>query len=780
MEFPNQPTVLPAAQRHTEKYVAEQGRAFQGGDVVTVHIPPTDKTYLTKNAKLHFDFDMEYREGTNEDYQNLFKLSPPYVIDNPTEFQNAFMSRKMGTITIPNSGWNWKYEITIGTTPLAVPVTSFAPGTYTVGSMLTALEAALRTAGTAADNVHWIFQDGKFQVVSTIPGVYVQLRTGSNLGPYLGVDRDTEFGQTSSAQSPPLYDGSYNESIYIPGDTQLYIAMDIPINGAPTPNKLNVYLPPPPTGSSGQTILMDDLLTYMNAQCQADGYQMTWSFDRLSNVMSVTRATGLKEIKISDRSQEGPTVLGFTTIPSKNAQGNAGYRETIVADTHPHSISLARNFSFDGYRSYPALDTNGAYGFIRDIEVYDYMGSTVLEKVPRHDLLTSIFMDFEGANDQMQVPRPYGAENNNLVIRKQPWSSLFEDPAWPFERDAPIYYNWSFTDPGKLDSTYPVLAESIKIPKMHFVIDLYSFMGKLSQKFIPLHNGFTLKLHLNKTSDVVAFNTQLPSNVITMKFPTSSAGTAFEEVTQTMHPSIVASSFTNVYLKCDLITVSAEMDSKIEKTVFAKAFKYSLDTLTSRTTRIPLEVASLTSVLISQRPNLGVNSWSQKFGFRVKNYIQGAQLLFNKAVVKDIASPYEAYEALKDAFDQRLDWWINREDWNVDIVDQANYTCGMQGNIISDRDLDSMDADPGSYFVKTFQYGDEHGVSHQGKFLLALDTRLPGYQESAVCGIDTRKELLEYRLIAGPESRSDVLIDVFAQFDTFIVIKPGETTSVAF
>jgi hypothetical protein len=583
------------------------------------------------------------------------------------------------------------------------------------------------------------------------------------VGPYLGVVLDTTFGQSASAPNPPLFDSTYNNSIYIPGDKRIYLTLRI--NGGTTIYK--AYLPTPPVGSTGQTLLIDDVLEYLNAQ---NSTIFVWYFDKIENRFYVKRTGGTVQIWENFAAAEA---LGFYTVPS-------AFAETVYADTHPHSQTLIQNLSFDAYRSYPALDTNGAYGFIRDIEVYDYMGSTLLEKVPRHDILTSILMDFETVPDQMQIPRPYQSENNNLTVRKQPCSYLFEEPAWPLQRDAPIYFNWNVSNTGGIDSTNPVYADTLSIPKMHFVIDLHSFLGKLSQKFVPLHNGFTLKFQLNKTSDVVAFNTQLPNNTITMKFPDSATVGDNEEITQNMNPSISSSSFSNVYLKCDLITVSPEMDSKIDKTVFTKAFKYSLDTLTTRTTRIPVEVASLTSVLIGQRPNLGVNSWSQKFGFRVKNYIEKAQLLFNKAVVKDISSPSEAYEALKEAFEQRLDWWINRIDWNVDVVDQANYTCGMQGNVLSDTDLVLLDADSTSNFVKTYQYGDYHGLTRQGKFLLAMDTRLPGYQQAAVCGIDTRKELLEYRLVPGSQSKYDVLIDVFAQFDAFIVIRPGEATSVAF
>jgi hypothetical protein len=50
----------------------------------------------------------------------------------------------------------------------------------------------------------------------------------------------------------------------------------------------------------------------------------------------------------------------------------------------------------------------------------------------------------------------------------------------------------------------------------------------------------------------------------------------------------------------------------------------------------------------------------------------------------------------------------------------------------------------------------------------------------AVCGIDTRKELLEVQLDTTTSTSASAKVTIISEFDTFIEVKPSESTAVSF
>lgn len=71
MELPREPTALPQARRYNRKFHAQQGKAFLQQDKVIIQIPRINHTYLTKDVKLHFDFDLSYLEASSQTWQNV-------------------------------------------------------------------------------------------------------------------------------------------------------------------------------------------------------------------------------------------------------------------------------------------------------------------------------------------------------------------------------------------------------------------------------------------------------------------------------------------------------------------------------------------------------------------------------------------------------------------------------------------------------------------------------------------------------------------------------------
>jgi hypothetical protein len=425
------------------------------------------------------------------------------------------------------------------------------------------------------------------------------------------------------------------------------------------------------------------------------------------------------------------------------------------------------------YRPYPTLDTNGPYGFISSLEVYDYLGNTLIEKIPDHDLLTAIWTDLDNSTETKQTILRTNIVNSidDLSITKPSCSYLVKgDRNTPFLQ-APASTTSTANPPVWTEEN--TSASLISLPPISFGIQLYSFLGKLSEKFVPLHNGFTIKFFLNRREDVIAFNTQQPGNVISYSTKTTDSTPIVTSYTTTMKPSIKTYAFSSAFIRADIVTVPPELDSRIDKVVFAKAYKVQAGVPQNRAQRINTEVKSLTSVLVVQQPDPGPgNNYSLRQSAFIRNYCSGARLLFNKAVVSAVQGFDQAYRNFTNVFGCTWDKYLTRESFDVDTINTL--AAWMQTRVVDKYNL-PVSTDP---FWTDFTLS--LTLSFIPRYILAFDTRLPGYTPMAVCGIDTRKELLEVQLDTTTRTSASAKVTIISEFDTFIEVKPSESTAVSF
>lgn len=144
-----------------------------------------------------------------------------------------------------------------------------------------------------------------------------------------------------------------------------------------------------------------------------------------------------------------------------------------------------------------SLDTCGAWGFFEKIEVFDYLGSTVLESISGVPQLMSLLLDL-GLKD----------------IISDTTGSLACGLAGPYSANRPDTATADLTKAGQQEVNYRVInfkqtttlfqpsTGQVLVPgtggtfTREFAIPLPSFLGLLSNKMIPLHNGFTIVLTL--------------------------------------------------------------------------------------------------------------------------------------------------------------------------------------------------------------------------------------------------------------------------------------------
>jgi len=562
----------------------------------------------------------------------------------------------------------------------------------------------------------------------------------------------------------------------------------------------------------------------------------------------------------------------------------------------------------------PTFDINGPYGLINRIQVFSYLNNTLLEDVQEHDLLTAQFADFWLQKENIDVNRPYIADTSTNYdyqnpMRKQPCANIFHQGSSvmiePF-----VIQSFSAT------STTSTIVPSTKSVTLKCELDLFSFLGRFSDKFVPLHNGFKIVFTLSKFTDCIKFNTLYGENtafyrrflqghkatgtdagttipvaassfnnklalvnsydpngaveIITISdFNYTPSGLATEidkwlslrysvgttgnkiviasakpfyidtELTSVpglsgatystdstfagstkLDPTITSASVSNLCIKGDLLEVSPELDSKVDKMVYFQSYKYQKDFFPYEdfstgsilhdgqrepfTRRILPDLKSITKVYVGQRPVVYPSQEGrQQLGYRIKNYTRGGRLLFNKTEVCNITNDQEAWAALQNSMPMALDPYLNYNDFTLQEESSVG-TDGNQMNIATQSLRDMVDktvaytsfGTTGSTNLSSWFAGysgiasNSSGTTYtpylqlstlnQGRYLLAFDTRIPGATQNAVAGIDSSKNILEYEIIPQDDVCWKVNIDVFVEHDAFIHVDPGKSTSVTF
>lgn len=472
-------------------------------------------------------------------------------------------------------------------------------------------------------------------------------------------------------------------------------------------------------------------------------------------------------------------------------------------------------------KPFPTLDINGPYGLFSKIQVHDYLGTTLLEDVQAHDVFTATMTEFMLEDQNMDYLRP--VIPGTQVIRK-PQCSLpfnsFED----FLQFTQNPYNVTFTNL----TTPDISVSPVSIPTVHFSINLFSFLGLLSDKFVPLHNGFTISFTLNKNSVPIKFSNSfhqkrstdpdtnnvyglcVPINAYNGSAAASSNPTGPSEISTDvlMQPSLVDVSYSNFYLKADLLELSQELDQSVDKIVHARGYKYQLDFIPQASKDGPIDytrrllpsLKSLRRVLIGQRPRLvpAYQTTKQQLGFRIRNYITNSSLLYNKSKVSDFQNSTESYDTLKSAYGPITDN-LDFGSYTLDELYEEDANQSFSLNTSSQRqyldaiqayDITGVNASYGSYWWQEkfatvinsppFLYFGQDVPTLQGKNLLVFDCVIPGSKPNSIAGIDTSSNVTEYNLKSSSLNVQEVDVDVFMEHDMFIHVNPGKSTAVSF
>lgn len=416
-----------------------------------------------------------------------------------------------------------------------------------------------------------------------------------------------------------------------------------------------------------------------------------------------------------------------------------------------------------------ALDTAGAYGLIDKIEVYDYLGSTLLESTSGHGQLMATLLDISTSNIDRQ---------NHLAAN----SGTLEGGVITKISDTGKFQTQIPSQCGKILATKTTSAalNAETTCTFEFGIPLFSFIGLLSTKFAPLHNGYTINITLNSLNKCIkSFNI---ADVTTAEKVVSSISVSYVNYCcQILELGPVAESMLLSSTQGMPLIIPTKAYRNYVGNVDSESSSYKLD--------LNLNVASLTNLLWIMRPTTILDDQNySSLSWRIRNYLQSWYFQYGSSVLPqtsgiiargrhgdsdDDAKNNGFIEAYNELMKSRHNF--NSENWNTSI-DPEYYKLDVGTNYVPVPCNTTTNAADGATEMTT--------KVRRGQFAAGIDLELvSGRSNDIVCGLNTNGMNTSINLTFDSTLYSSVVaarLDCWCEYDAFINISPGIATTVSF
>lgn len=428
-------------------------------------------------------------------------------------------------------------------------------------------------------------------------------------------------------------------------------------------------------------------------------------------------------------------------------------------------------------------DTIGALGLIDKIEIYDYLGSTLLESTSGHGQLLTLLNDisvgptdmstFHGLTQGTYSNRLTGSVYTNLTTIAQDTTPNSLTPT----SGAPI-----------IDAAH---ASTVTITK-EYCVPLFSFLGLLSTKYAPLHNGYTINITLN------------PINVALGVCETKVSGGAFtfsaSDYTSFTDPTGLDLQVRDVNMCCQVLELGAEAEGLLQSStggapfiVPTKAFRNYVGVVPANSTSyrldLNLNVASLTNILWMMRPSDFNKIYHRSLSERYRNFLQSWYFQYGSSILPQTSgiqcrsrntTPQYGNEFTGDEFDCTEAY--------IELL-KARHAFNQPVH------LSQIDA---GEFVIDKKYDHRilavRNTNRTGKFAAGLDLELvSGRSNDMVCGMNTNGMNTSIYATFDPTKAVSVTeggasvpqikecrVDAWCEYDAFINVLPGVATTVSF
>lgn len=437
--------------------------------------------------------------------------------------------------------------------------------------------------------------------------------------------------------------------------------------------------------------------------------------------------------------------------------------------------------------SAPCFDTPGALGLFERIEVYDYLGSTLLESTSGHGQLMALLMDTQCNSEELGFHYNTGSGTKGGVIRRDlDLGSGTSAASGNLYTQSGVSSGRTFTlASGDVVSGNALNSGTYKY--YEFTVPLFSFLGVLSQKFAPLHNGYTINLTLNSAATALGF----------AKFDT-----AVIDPTEVAPNTYILS---NIYMCCQILELGPVAESMLVSStqgqpfvVPSKAYRNYVGNITAKTGAyrldLNLNVASLTNILWIMRDSGYLNDIRYRcLSYRIRNFLQSWYFQYGSTILpqtsgiqcgeptgvvldEDRGGFTEAYAELMKARHS-----LNASNFHTNIRAKNFWIDNAHMGAIQEW------VNPGNDYSAT-----EKGIMALnadnsricGKFAGGIDLELvSGRSNELVCGMNTNGMNTSINLTFDPQksgSVRDARVDCWCEYDSFINVSPGIATTVSF
>jgi len=430
-------------------------------------------------------------------------------------------------------------------------------------------------------------------------------------------------------------------------------------------------------------------------------------------------------------------------------------RSYLDKDTYlQFRVSLDLNTG--AFKNCLALDRSGAYSLFDRMEVYDYLGGTLLEQTNQLAPLITVLND---------VHHEYTDLNSTAAAVEG-----FEAAGVAFGTNTTSadYLELRSTPSGKYFGLETAGAKADRCWALDLALRLPSFLGMFSDKLCPLHNGFTINLYLNSPEQAL----------VARQF----GADANADTAVATDLAIKSAWLSNVQLNSSILELGDTAESLLMSTqpwvIHSRQFRNFRDNIKAGTSYqrldLNLNVVSLRNIYAIQRPWTYQNSISfPSNGERIRNYLQRFNFQYGSSFLPEVNGVL--------CRGDRAD--ISRNGFPTGDLKSANNAAAYFEVVRSSRIR--MPSINSSEFSKDVPdaippFGNTN-KTFNGKFLACLNTQLT--PKSIISGLDTNGLMVGLNFDFDQDqlnAQVDAILDVWAEHDTFIQIIPGVASTVTF
>lgn len=451
--------------------------------------------------------------------------------------------------------------------------------------------------------------------------------------------------------------------------------------------------------------------------------------------------------------------------------------------------------------NYPviAFDKCGAYGLFDRIEVYDYLGGTLLEQTNNIPALVSTLVDID--NDILST---MGQPSINGGFG-QPGIFLDDNgPEEDYEDNDPALCLKPAVNGSRVWGRVIGDPQTNLFTTFEVSIPVISFLGTLSDKYVPLHNGFSVYFHLNSTDN--AFITRDRAAQPANDFVT------FQDVW-----------ITNFEYVCQIMELGDQAEAIVQSSeplvIHSKQYRHFTDMILGGGLQsafrfdLNLNVVSLRNLFFTMRPTYYQNNKVFPcYGHRIRNFLENWNFQYGSSYLPEIAGIACRSSSVPGSRNGYVSTQTVVSDYTGTTVTLTNEYFKSHGSTQCLEELSKTVGRPctnmSSYYcidtafasgsdtagnIKTANVPWQYFASKNdpttvdlsykpaGQFVAGLNTRLS--RKNTVSGIDTNglqlsingsfdRDRLNYML--------DAIMDVWAEHDAFVQIIPGVASTVTF